>query len=138
MSDNEYISDNDNYEEFSDGEVSDDENEKQNEDKNNILIEEKISNHNILNEYDITKYNTTKKQPISYNKLTKYEKASIIGIRSQQLTSGAKPLIKDYKNITDVKVIAKMELEQNKIPLIIARPYPDGTTEYWKLEDLCH
>jgi hypothetical protein len=29
-----------------------------------------------------------------------------------------------------------MEFEQNKIPFIIARPLPNGSTEYWHVSDL--
>ena len=81
-------------------------------------------------------YSSKNNIPIIYDRLTKYERASILGIRTQQLSSGAKPLINISNEITDVKLIAKMELEQNKIPLIISRPFPDGTKELWKISDL--
>ena len=29
-----------------------------------------------------------------------------------------------------------MELEQNKIPFIIRRPLPNGSSEYWRVQDL--
>jgi hypothetical protein len=33
-------------------------------------------------------------------------------------------------------LVAKLELEQKKIPFIIKRPLPNGGSEYWKLSDL--
>jgi hypothetical protein len=32
--------------------------------------------------------------------------------------------------------IAKLELEQRRLPYIIKRPMPDGSFEYWRLSDL--
>ena len=95
---------------------------------------EKLDKNTILDNYDITNYTTFKQQPIAYNKLTKFEKANILGIRAQQLANGAKPLIKDTSNYTNVIDIAKQELIEKKLPLIIKRPLCDGTYEYWKTE----
>ena len=96
-------------------------------------------NHKFdFKKYDYTKYNSVKHQPNSYNRLNKYERANILGIRAQQLTSGAPSLLPKSKiqGITSVIDIAKIELENNLIPLIISRPFPDGSYEYWKIEDL--
>ena len=68
--------------------------------------------------------------------LTKYEKARILGQRSKQLETGAKPFIDVPPNIIDGYVIAEMELKQKKIPFIIKRPIPGGAFEYWNLRDL--
>ena len=67
--------------------------------------------------------------------LTKYEYTRIIGQREKQLDSGAQPFIKVAGSV-DGSEIAKMELEQKKIPFIIRRPMPAGGFEYWRLEDL--
>ena len=32
--------------------------------------------------------------------------------------------------------IAEMELEQKKLPFIIRRPLPNGSSEYWRVSDL--
>lgn len=58
--------------------------------------------------------------------LTKFEKANIIGIRATQLSKGAKPMI-DTTGLSDVIKIAEKELLNNKMPLIIRRPFPDGS-----------
>lgn len=68
--------------------------------------------------------------------VTKYEKARIIGERAKQIDSGAIPFIEVEDNIIDGYLIALKEYEQKKIPFIIRRPLPDGTSEYWKLKDL--
>jgi len=68
--------------------------------------------------------------------LTKYEKARILGQRAKQIETGAKPLVKVPENIVDAYIIAELELREKKIPFIIKRPIPNGSCEYWKLNDL--
>jgi DNA-directed RNA polymerase I, II, and III subunit RPABC2 len=68
--------------------------------------------------------------------LTKYEKARILGQRSKQIETGAKPLVKVPENIIDSYVIAEFELREKKIPFVIKRPIPGGKFEYWNLKDL--
>jgi len=72
----------------------------------------------------------------TYPFLTIYEKASIIGLRSNQLSQGMRPFIPVPRHIIDVRQIARLELEQKKIPFIVKRPLPNGTYEYWRLADL--
>ena len=68
-------------------------------------------------------------------KLTKYEMVRILGERTKQLTMGAKPLIKNYKELSYDK-IAEEELLLNMIPFKIRRPLPNGKYELWNLEEL--
>jgi len=69
--------------------------------------------------------------------LTKYEKTRVLGQRAMQInTPNAKVYVKVPDGVIDGYVIAKMELEQKKIPFIICRPLPSGGSEYWKLQDL--
>lgn len=71
--------------------------------------------------------------------MTKYEKTRIIGQRCRQLQNGAVPLVElsQYDDeILDDHFIAKLELEQQKLPFIIRRPLPNGSSEYWKITDL--
>jgi len=68
--------------------------------------------------------------------LTKYEKTRILGQRAKQIECGAIPLVQVPPNIVDSYLIAKLELEQNKIPFIIRRPLPNGGMEYWYVSDL--
>ena len=69
---------------------------------------------------------------------TKFEKCKILGIRSEQLASGAEPLIELDNTETSVEEIANKEFEQKKIPFIIRRYKPNNTYEDWKLQDLIY
>ena len=68
--------------------------------------------------------------------LTQYEKAKILGQRAKQINHGSVPFVEVPSNIIDGHTIALMELTQQKIPFIVRRPMPNGTSEYWKVKDL--
>jgi len=68
--------------------------------------------------------------------ITKYEKAKALGERAKQINAGAKPFVVVSDEILDGYVIALMEFEQKKIPMIIRRPLPNNGCEYWRLADL--
>ena len=68
--------------------------------------------------------------------MTRYEKTKILGLRAKQINDGSPLFIKISNDIIDGHVIAKMELDQNKIPFIIRRPLPNGQSEYWNVKDL--
>jgi DNA-directed RNA polymerase subunit K/omega len=68
--------------------------------------------------------------------ITNFEKTKIIGLRANQISKGAAPFITVPAHVTDVRQIARLELEQKRLPFIIKRPLPDGTFEYWRLVDL--
>lgn len=79
---------------------------------------------------------TDKSKHKTYPFLTIYEKTKIIGLRSNQLSQGAKAYIVVPEHVTSVREIARMELEQKRLPFIIKRPLPNGQYEYWRLADL--
>lgn len=88
-----------------------------------------ISVNEIYDEY----HNTNKiTKPI----MTRFEKAKILGVRSEMLAGGAPALIHVPPGISSTYEIAKMELKQKKIPLIVKRTLPNDTCEYWRVEDL--
>jgi len=68
-------------------------------------------------------------------RLTKYERARIIGTRALQLSNGAIPMVK-VDGLTDVLDIAEKELREYKIPIIIRRKLPDGTNIDIKVTDM--
>jgi DNA-directed RNA polymerase I, II, and III subunit RPABC2 len=68
--------------------------------------------------------------------LTLYEKTKIIGFRANQLAQGAVAYITVPGHVRDVTEIARMELEQKRLPFIVKRPMPDGTFEYWRISDM--
>lgn len=72
---------------------------------------------------------------ISKPYLTKYEYVRILGDRTKQLIEGAKPLIKNYKNLSP-KEIAKLEIKYKTIPFYIHRTLPSGKIERWKVSEL--
>jgi len=69
--------------------------------------------------------------------LFKYEYVRILGDRTEQLTRGAKPMIKNSEGL-DPKTIAEEEIKQNVIPLKIRRPLPNGKKEIWFVRELKH
>lgn len=84
----------------------------------------------IMKRYDPNK-NKTK------NILSKYEKVKLIGIRAEQLQRGSSPLVDLPEDGTfDARSIAHEELRQRKIPMMICRKLPDGSCEYWRLDDM--
>jgi len=68
--------------------------------------------------------------------LTVYERTKILGTRTNQLAEGARPFVTVPEYVTNPLDIAKLELEQRRLPFIVKRPMPDGTFEYWRLSDL--
>jgi DNA-directed RNA polymerase I, II, and III subunit RPABC2 len=81
------------------------------------------------------------KQPrVTRGYFTKYEYTSLVAIRAQQLADGAKPLIE----LTGIKTsdpmfvwtVAKREIELQKLPFIIRRQLPDGSSEFWNAQDM--
>ena len=72
----------------------------------------------------------------TYPFLTKFERTKIIGLRANQISKGSIPFVAVPKHITDVRDIARLELEQKRLPFIVKRPLPNGLYEYWRLTDL--
>ena len=65
--------------------------------------------------------------------LTRYEQAKIIGLRAKQINAGSNPLIDVPDSMIDGITIAQEEFKQKKMPFIIRRPLPNGSSEYWKM-----
>jgi DNA-directed RNA polymerase subunit K/omega len=76
------------------------------------------------------------KNHTTYPFLTQYERTRILGMRANQLSQGAHPLVIVPSHVTDVREIARLELEQKALPYILKRPLPNGDYEYWRLADL--
>ena len=68
--------------------------------------------------------------------MTKYEATRIVGFRANQLSQGAQPFINVPEHVSDVREIARLELAAGRLPFILKRPLPDGSYEYWRLQDL--
>jgi DNA-directed RNA polymerase subunit K/omega len=74
--------------------------------------------------------------------LTRYERVRLLQERTTQLSLGAKPMLKgipdfgNSKKIMDPKEIAKIELINKVIPMVVIRTLPNGKKEKWKLSEL--
>lgn len=64
---------------------------------------------------------------IGPQKLTRFEKARIIGARGLQISLGAPILIRIGKDVTDPIIISEEELFKDVLPLTISRILPDGS-----------
>ena len=66
------------------------------------------------------------------NKLSIYEETRVLGTRSKQISSGAKPFIKNSDHLNPIQ-IAKEEIKNKLAPVELIRTMPNGTQEVWKL-----
>jgi len=95
--------------------------------KVDMFEEDDLDFRYVMMNYDFTK---NKSEP----KITKYEKALLIGKRAKQIEEGANPNVK-YQQGQSVISIAEEELKQRKIPFFIRRTI-GNRIEYWKPVDM--
>ena len=69
-------------------------------------------------------------------RLTRFEKARMIGARSLQLALGAPPFIPLPPDITDPISLALREIEAHALPISIRRSLPNGEHQDIPLEQL--
>jgi DNA-directed RNA polymerase I, II, and III subunit RPABC2 len=74
-------------------------------------------------------------QRITTKYLTKFERARVLGTRALQISMNA-PLMVAPDGETDPLELAKKELRERKIPIIIRRYLPDGSYEDWPINEL--
>ena len=72
---------------------------------------------------------STKEREVSIGppKLTRFERARIVGARALQIAMGAPTLMKPSENFSNPIDIALGELESGILPMTIRRTLPDGT-----------
>jgi DNA-directed RNA polymerase I, II, and III subunit RPABC2 len=72
-------------------------------------------------------------------KLTRFEKARIVGARALQIAMGAPTLMESQEPLSNPIDIALRELESGILPMTIRRTLPDGTYQdiplNWLLQD---
>tara|TARA_B110000037_G_scaffold200443_3_gene241048 strand:+ start:2822 stop:3130 length:309 start_codon:yes stop_codon:yes gene_type:complete len=70
--------------------------------------------------------------------LSKFEKTKILGLRIQQLSSGAITSLTDeeQKDLKSQCEVAEKELKLGKLPLIVSRKLPNDKFEFWRVRDL--
>ena len=92
------------------------------------LIIEIIDDNNLLEEKSIDSRKTS-------HYMTRYEYARLVGFRTLHIMGGAPPKI-DIEGMVCPQEIAKRELHQRVIPLIITRTLPNGTRERWNPNEM--
>ncbi|MEM2760688.1 MAG: DNA-directed RNA polymerase subunit K [Nitrososphaerales archaeon] len=100
---------------------------------------EEVTTEEITEELRELKPKEGKKIVVGPPRLTRFEKARIIGARALQLSLGAPPLIPVNKDVKDSIIIANMELKQKAVPISLRRILPNGQYQdiplRWLLED---
>lgn len=74
--------------------------------------------------------------PDRHNRMSKYEYARLKGARLEQLQRGAIPCVA-YTDLDkeSVYTIFRREFVSGRLPLLVIRDMPDGTTEYLRVLD---
>jgi DNA-directed RNA polymerase subunit K/omega len=107
------------------------------------IAEEKINSNTLIeiikNEESYNSSNNSNFVPkddrIGSPYLTSFEITRILGERTTQITFGAKPLLKNYKNLSPYE-ISKEELRNKTIPIKIIRKRPNGLRELWEISEM--
>lgn len=67
--------------------------------------------------------------------MTKFERCRVVAMRTEQIGRGAVPLVEALDGDGPAQV-AEQEFAAGRIPFIIRRYLPDGTSEDWRLDEL--
>lgn len=97
----------------------------------NFNEEDKLKPSDFLSKFKF--YDSKRSNPL----MTKYEKARIIGKRAQQISENSVIMV-DLEGEDDPIDIAKKEIKQNKIKIIVRRYLPDGVEEDWSIDEMDH
>jgi len=65
--------------------------------------------------------------------ITRYERANVLGIRTEQIARGAQPFVEHQ---ADASATALKEFLERRTPLVVVRNMPDGGKEYWRIADM--
>lgn len=130
-------SDEDDEEEIDDEELADDRDDDFDEEEDCFLKDATIIDDVVEETFfeEIKSLQIPDDERMSSHKMTRYEYNRIIGTRTQQLVSNAKPMIHDSEGL-DYSEIALMEIHNNVCPFKIKRPQFNGKYEIWKLSEL--
>ena len=135
---------NDDFELDSDDELDnfDDNYEKSFEESDNCMVNSMIEDDEQFfeneNDDSYDNYNEKKivssEDRISKNLLTNYELVRVLGERQKQLTLGAKPLVKNYGDLS-YEEISILELKNGMLPFKIRRKV-NNNYEIWDITEL--
>jgi len=104
--------------------------------KTAVAINNKTGEKEIIEDFHEIMANYNPENNTTRNIMTRYEKNSVVGLRTEQLRRGAEPLVEFDETKFNPLEIAERELKERKIPMIIKRKLPNGKMEYWRMEDL--
>jgi len=76
-----------------------------------------------------------KNERITTPYMTKFERARVLGTRALQISMNA-PVMVPIEGEIDPLEIARKELREKKIPIVIRRYLPDGSFEDWSIDEL--
>jgi DNA-directed RNA polymerase subunit K/omega len=82
--------------------------------------------------------NYTPETNISARFMTRFEKTSLLGVRTGQVSQGSPTTLsnEDIVGLTTPQQIAEKELEKGVMPFKLLRTMPSGRQELWNIEDL--
>ena len=75
---------------------------------------------------------STRKQTVALigpKKLTRFERARVVGVRALQIAMGAPVLIDVPRETKSPIEVAEIELQEGVLPISIRRTLPDGTSQ---------
>ena len=92
----------------------------------------------FIHRADIVKAQESTRTTLPY--FSKYEYTALLSMRTQQLYDGAPPLVPvqefNRDNPRFFWNIAEREVLERKLPFIIRRHLPNGSSEYWSVSEL--
>jgi DNA-directed RNA polymerase I, II, and III subunit RPABC2 len=92
----------------------------------------------FIHRADVVKAQESPRVTLPY--FSKYEYTALLSMRTQQLYDGAPPIVPIQEfNRDDPRFfwkIAEREILERKLPFIMRRHLPDGSSEYWSVSEL--
>ena len=92
----------------------------------------------FIHRADVVKAQEAPRVTLPY--FSKYEYTALLSMRTQQLYDGAPPIVPIQEfNRDDPRFfwkIAEREILERKLPFIMRRHLPDGSSEYWSVSEL--
>ena len=105
----------------------------------NTKVQNLISRHSELERElssgEVDKKNFAEKSK-EYSELNEIIKEANEYILFEKNKNELEKIANDAKNEKEIKDLAKLELEEKRIPFIIRRPIANGSSEYWNIKDL--
>ena len=110
-------------------------NSESDDDLDDDLIEEGDDDFKVIDFTNTYENMVNKKDKNTLPIMSKFEKARIIGVRAQQIADGAIPTVKVPDKMRSTIEIAKLELKERRIPLIIRRMLTKNKYEDWRIDE---